>query len=121
MITPAEAERFAREWLAAWNSHDPEAVLALCAEEVELVSPFVVQLMGDPAGLLRGKDSLRMYLHLGLSLYPDLHLELLQVLVGVSSVVLFYRSVDDTLGAEVLVLDDQRKAARVLAHYLPVE
>lgn len=119
MITPAEAERFAQNWARAWNSHLLEAILAHYADEVKLTSPFVVQVLGDPSGTIKGKDSLRMYFGMVLSMFPDLEFELFQVLVGVSSLVLHYKSVNDTLAAEVMVLNPQGKIAEVLAHYLP--
>lgn len=117
MITSAESERFARKWLEAWNSHDLEAILAHYAEDVELSSPFVVQVLGDPSGTIRGKDQLRMYISLGLAMFPDLHFHLIQVFTGVSSLVLHYRSVDDILAAETMVFNVQGQVARVLAHY----
>ena len=117
MITPPEAERFARAWLEAWNSHDLEAILAHYAEDIELTSPFVVQVLGDASGTIKGKDTLRMYVSMGLSMFPDLHFHLIQVFTGVSSVVLHYRSVDDILAAETMVLNAQGRVTRVLAHY----
>jgi hypothetical protein len=118
VITPAEAERFAREWLKAWNSHDLEAILAHYADEVELTSPFVVQVLGDPSGAIKGKDNLRMYFGMGLSMFPDLRFELIQVFTGVSSLVLHYRSVDDALVAEVMVLNPSGRVVKAMAHYI---
>ncbi len=118
MLTPAEAERFAREWLKAWNSHDLEAILAHYADEVELTSPFVVQVLGVPSGTLKGKDNLRMYFGMGLSMFPDLRFELIQVFTGVSSLVLHYRSVDGTLAAEMMVLNPQGRVVKATAHYI---
>ncbi len=117
MITIAEAESFAQEWLEAWNSHDLEAILAHYAEDVELTSPFVVQVLGDPSGTIKGKEHLRMYISMGLSMFPDLHFHLIQVFTGVSSLVLHYRSVDDILAAETMVFNAQGRVTRVMAHY----
>ncbi len=119
MIAPTEAEHFAHEWVKAWNSHDLEAVLAHYADDVELTSPFVVQVLGEPSGTIKGKNNLRMYFGMGLSMFPDLEFEMLRVFVGVSSLVLYYKSVNDTLAAEAMVLNSQGKVAKVLAHYLP--
>jgi hypothetical protein len=79
----------------------------------------VVQVLGDPSGTIRGKDNLKMYFGMGLSLFPDLRFDLIQMFIGVSSLVLHYKSVNDTLAAEAMVLDPQGKVAKVLAHYLP--
>ena len=118
MIAPMEAERFARDWIEAWNSHDLEAILAHYADEVELTSPFVVQVLGDPSGTIRGKDNLRMYFAMGLSMFPDLSFYLIQAFTGVSSLVLHYRSVNDTMAAEVMVLNPSGKGIKVMAQYL---
>lgn len=117
MITPAGAQTFAREWIEAWNSHDLEAILVHYTEDVELTSPFVVQVLGDPSGTIKGKDHLRMYISMGLSLFPDLHFHLIQVFTGVSSLVLHYRSLDDSLAAETMVFNAQGRVAMVMAHY----
>lgn len=120
MLTLEEAERFARDWIRAWNRHDLEAVLSHYAEKVELTSPFVAQVLGDPSGLVRGKDNLRMFFDLGLSLFPDLQFELLQVFAGVSSLVVYYRGVNDTLVAEVMVLNPQGQVVKAMAHCRPL-
>jgi hypothetical protein len=117
MMTSEEAERFARDWLDAWNRHDLEAILAHYAEDVELTSPFVVQVLGDPAGTIKGKDTLRMYVSMGLAMFPDLHFHFLQVFTGVSSLVVHYRSVDDIPAAETLIFNAQGQVVRVMAHY----
>jgi len=35
------AERFAREWYAAWNAHDLDRILSHYADDVEMASPLV--------------------------------------------------------------------------------
>jgi|UniRef100_A0A7C3WGH3 hypothetical protein len=117
MLNPAEAERIARDWLKAWNSHDLEAILSHYAEGAELTSPFVVQLLGNPAGIVRGKENLRMYFSLGLSMFPDLHLELIRVFTGVNSLVVYYRGINETLAAEVMVLNPEGQVIKTMAHY----
>ena len=52
-------ERFARDWVAAWNRADAEAVLAHCADDVVFVSPLAAKVTGKPE--VRGKAALRAY------------------------------------------------------------
>ena len=52
-------EKFAREWVAAWNRSDAEAVLAHYAEDAVFVSPLAATVTGNPE--VRGKDALRAY------------------------------------------------------------
>jgi ketosteroid isomerase-like protein len=117
MISDEQARQFAEEWIEAWNAHDLDAILAHYAEDVEFFSPVVVQLTGIPTGRLNGKEAVRSYFGKGLETHPGLHFELLDVLVGMGSVVLSYRSIGGRLAAEVMELDDERHAVRVLCHY----
>jgi ketosteroid isomerase-like protein len=116
-LTAEQAEAFAAEWMAAWNAHDLERILSHYADGVQFHSPFVVQIAGEPSGRLIGKERLRAYFGEALKKYPDLKFTLLQVLTGVSSVTLYYRSVKDLSAAEVMRLDNSGKVVRVDAHY----
>src|SRR5438477_12070215 len=83
----------AEAWVRAWNAHDLDAIMSHYADDVEFVSPFVERLLGDPAGMVRGKAGLRAYFEKGLAAYPYLRFDLIEVLVGVSSFTLYYCSV----------------------------
>lgn len=84
---------------------------------VVFTSPFVVRLIGDPSGTVKGKERLRSYFAKGLATYPDLKFELLEVLTGVERLVVYYRGVKSTLAAEGMFLDKQEKIEQVMAHY----
>jgi ketosteroid isomerase-like protein len=58
-MTAFDFTRQAQEWIAAWNAHDLEQILAHYAEDVELISPFVAKLTGRSEGVVRGKAALR--------------------------------------------------------------
>ena len=45
MIDQAWAERFADEWIAAWNSYDLNAILSHYAEDVVFHSPPITTAM----------------------------------------------------------------------------
>lgn len=120
MITQRQAEEIAREWIDAFNRHDLDAVLAHYADDVEFTSPAIIELLGEPSGTIRGKDALRTYFAKGLATYPDLAFELLDVLTGVNSLTIHFRSLHrDRLGAEVMVLDKDGLVSKVMAHYSP--
>ena len=57
MMQQGLAERFAREWVAAWNSHDLERILEHYEDDFEMSSPIIVTLMGEPSGKLKGKTA----------------------------------------------------------------
>lgn len=117
MISQEKANQVAHEWIKAWNAHELERIMQHYSEEVVFTSPFVVKLLGDPSGTVRGKERLRTYFAKGLAAYPDLKFELLEVLTGVESLVVSYRSVKSTPAAEGMSLDKQGKIERVMAHY----
>jgi uncharacterized protein (TIGR02246 family) len=53
------ASSFAREWIAAWNRGDVEAVLALYTDDVVFTSPTAQKVVGR--GRVEGKADLRAY------------------------------------------------------------
>lgn len=111
------AQRFAREWYAAWNAHDLDRILSHYADDVEMASPLVCLLTGEADGRIAGKEALRAYFTAGLEKYPSLRFEPLELFVGVNSLVLHYVSANGQAAAEVVFLDEDARIARYLAHY----
>src|SRR6266566_3813221 len=73
----------AQEWLAAWNAHDLERILAHYSEDLELISPFVAKLTGRSEGVVRGKAALRDCFARGLKAFPTLRFEFIRLYPGV--------------------------------------
>jgi hypothetical protein len=117
MFTPANAEPFAKEWIAAWNSHQIDAIISHYAPDVVFTSPFAVTLLNDATGTIHGIADLKTYFLKGLEAFPDLHFELIEVLGGVNSVTLYYSSIKNLKSAEVMVFDEKGKVRQVVAHY----
>jgi hypothetical protein len=113
----AFAQDFAADWIASWNAHDLEKVLSHYADDFEMSSPFIVQIAGEPSGLLVGKAAVGAYWSKALQLMPDLHFELISVLSGVHSVTVYYRGGGGRLAAEVFFFDADRKVSKAVAHY----
>ena len=110
MITATWAQQFAEEWIAAWNSHDLERILAHYRDDFEMQSPLIIERMGVPSGTLKGKDAIRPYWQIGLAANPPLHFELQDVLVGVDTIAIYYRSATrNRMVAEILRFDGQRR------------
>lgn len=116
-MTKDEARKLANEWIAAWNSHDLELILAHYDEEVELTSPAAAQLLGRADGKVSGKANLRTYFQRGLAAYPELRFELENALWGLNSVVLYYTNQKGTRTAEFMELSANGKVVRVVANY----
>jgi len=111
------ADGFAADWISAWNAHDLERVLAHYADDFEMSSPIIIQIAGEPSGTLQGKAAVRAYWSAALELIPDLHFELISVLVGVRSITLYYKGARDRLAAEVFHFGPDGKVASAFAHY----
>jgi hypothetical protein len=111
------ADRFAADWISSWNAHDVERVLSHYAEDFEMSSPVIVQLAGEPGGMLRGKAAVRAYWSAALELMPDLQFRLITVLVGVRSIKLYYMGAGGRLAAEVFHFGSDRKVTSAFAHY----
>ena len=58
-MTREEAQAFAGEWAAAWNTRDVERVLAHFDDDVTFTSPTALAVVG--VATLRGKQALRDY------------------------------------------------------------
>jgi hypothetical protein len=119
MISHEQADRFATEWIGAWNAHDLDAIVSHYAEDVDFVSPFVAALTGEESARIEGLDGLREYFRQGLETFPDLHFELYTALPGASSIALHYRSVGGRLAIETMELDAAGLVVRAAAHYSP--
>ena len=117
MLTKEDADDFAAHWLAAWNAHDLDQIMAHYADEVTLSSPVAAQLLNDPAALVTGKANLRAYFQKGLAAFPELRFALIEVLWGLESVVLYYENQRGTHTAEYMELSPQGKVTRVVANY----
>lgn len=74
------AKSFASEWVEAWNAHDIERVLSHYTDDFEMSSPIIVQLLGEPSGILRGKATVGAYWRKALQVVPDLRFELISML-----------------------------------------
>ena len=116
MIDKEFAERFAREWIDSWNSHDLDRILSHYDDQFEMSSPVIIQIAREPSGTLKGKDAVGAYWAKALELIPDLRFELVTTLIGVNSITLYYRG-HRGMSAEVFHFGRDRKVVRAYAHY----
>jgi ketosteroid isomerase-like protein len=99
-----QAQAFAGQWVADWNAHDIEALLAHFTDDVVFTSPVAVRLLGGD-GIIQGKQALRAYWTEGIRMIPDLRFEVLGVYAGIDTVVINYRNQAGGLVCEVLTFD----------------
>jgi hypothetical protein len=117
MITAAHAARFAEEWISAWNARDLTRVLSHYDDDFEMASPRIVDIAGEPSGVLRGKAAIGAYWEKALGLNPHLRFELLGVFVGARSIALHYKNQTGRLAVEVFELGSSGRVSRAAAHY----
>lgn len=117
MLTEDEARSLASHWIKAWNSHDLDEIMAHYGEDVVLISPVAAKILNDPSVTVNGKDALRGYFKRGLEAYPNLKFDLIDVMWGLSSVVLYYVNQRGTKTGEFMEIDSKGKVIRVVANY----
>ena len=113
---PQQPRAFAESWIAAWNHHDLDAVLAHFSEDFEFTSPNIRQIADVPAGRLIGKPSVRTYWQKALACLPDLRFELIDVMVGVDCLIILYKG-HRGFSAEVFTFGDDGRAVHGQALY----
>jgi ketosteroid isomerase-like protein len=121
MTLPHDASRLAslgRDWIAAWNSHDLERVLAMYAKDSEMTSDKIQALGFDASGTVRGKERLRAYWGTALARLPDLRFELIETFVSPDSIVVFYRNDRGAKVCEYLRLNADGKIRQGSANHL---
>ncbi len=105
MITENQARAFAEDWVEAWNSHDLDAIVSHYEDDVILVSPIAVKILNHSSGAVIGKAALRQYFKQGIEVYPDLKFELIYVMWGISSMVLYYINQNGTKAGEFMEIN----------------
>ena len=116
MIDSSFAKRFAADWVDSWNSHDLDRVLAHYTDDFTMSSPLIIKIAGEPSVTLHGKDKVRVYWSKALQLIPDLRFELVSILLGIDSMILYYKS-PRGLSAEVFLFNERGKVIRSYANY----
>ena len=112
-----EAQKFAEEWAAAWNSHDLARILSHYTDDFVMTSPIVQKYMGVENGTLEGKDAVGMYWGIALGRYPNLKFEILHVTSGVDTVSICYKAIMDSIAIETFFFDRQGKVRKAIATY----
>src|SRR5882757_6028070 len=80
-LSPVFAQKFAADWIAAWNSHDLNRILEHYSDDFEMHSPSIIAVAGEPSGVLRGKANVAAYWTKALKA-QNLTFELIDVFAG---------------------------------------
>ena len=116
-MTLEEAKRFAEHWLAAWNSHDINALLTHYADDFEMTTPMIQRVLGIESGTLKGKTAVGDYWRAALKKVPDLKFSIIEVLSGVGSVSIYYNAVLGKRAVETFFFNDKGLVNKAFANY----
>lgn len=111
-----EALDSAKKWCDAWNRRDIDSVIEHYADNVRFGSPTIITRLGIKNGWIEGKQKLREHFTTGMK-KEGLHFELVEVLMGVSSVVVVYRRENGSFVADVNEFDSDGKIVVAQAFY----
>jgi len=117
MLGEHQVRELADHWVRAWNSHDLDRIMAHYADDVVLISPVAVKLLGEPSGRVTGTAALRAYFERGLAAYPSLKFELVDLMWGVDSVVFYYVNQQGSKTGEYMEVGASGKISKVVANY----
>ncbi len=76
---------FATGWVAAWNSHDLDRIISLCAEALHCCSPLVLGRIPESDGVTRDRATLITYVQTGLRKNRSLRFTVREALPGLGS------------------------------------
>ena len=114
MMSEERCMAYAREWIAAWNSHDLDRIMSHYAEGLEFTSPLILQRCPDLNGTIQDLETLRAYFSVGLQKGSTLAFELLEVLRGVNGFCMYYANGRGGHTAEYVEIDENDKATKVI-------
>lgn len=117
MIDADWARAFARDWIESWNSHDMNRILSHYADDFQMSSPLIVERVERSDGVLRGKESIRAYWAPSMTADPPLAFELIDLLVGIDSITLYYRNVGRRVVAETLTFNRDELVTRGMSQW----
>ncbi|MGH7340759.1 MAG: YybH family protein [Candidatus Rokuibacteriota bacterium] len=117
VLEEGQARELADHWVKAWNSHDLDRIMAHYADDVVLISPVAARILGDPSGRVVGKAALRAYFQRALDVYPSLTFDLVDLMWGLESVVLYYVNQKGSKTGEYMEISPTGKVSRVVANY----
>ncbi len=113
----ADGLRLGRAWVDDWNSHDLDRVMAHLHDDVVFSSPLIPVVVGEPSGVLCGKQAVRAYWAAALERLPDLHFHLLGVTVGHDAVAVRYENEAGRESVELLIVDHDGLVVRGAGTY----
>ena len=117
MIDRDWAERFARDWIEAWNAHDLDSILSHYADDIVFRSPRIALVIGEKIDFVAGKPALARYWGKALAIAKDLHFTFDRLYLGSDSLTIAYRNHRGQNAAETFVFDGAGLVRESIATY----
>ena len=117
-MTEDAVRAFTQEWIDAWNSYDLEKILAHYSDDFVIETPMATLLKPESKGIVDGKPAVRAYWQVGLSRIPDLRFELLDLLIGVHGLTIYYvNTATNRRSVEMMFFNEAGKVNRAIVNY----
>ncbi len=107
----------AEQWIGAWNERNLDAIMEHYTPSVRFSAPTVISRWKKADGILMGTDALRQHFKRGLERAPNLHFELVDVLMGVDGMTIVYRRETGALVVDVVLLNEDYQGVEVRVYY----
>ncbi|AFK04491.1 hypothetical protein Emtol_3362 [Emticicia oligotrophica DSM 17448] len=118
MITLDFAKSFAEEWIDAWNSHDLDRILSHYTDDFSITTPMAAKLYPQSNGIVVGKEEVRKYWTIGLERIPNLKFELIELLIGIDGITIYYlNTATNKKAAEVMTFDKNLMVNQINVYY----
>jgi hypothetical protein len=118
MFTKEFANQFAIDWAEAWNSHDIERILSHYSDDFTIETPMAAKLFPESKGLVIGKTEVRKYWLVGLERIPNLAFMIIDVLIGVSSIAVYYLNTGtNKKSVEMMFFNEEMKVNKAIVNY----
>ena len=118
MITVEFAKEFSKTWVDDWNSHNLDQILSHYSEDFIIESPLALKRIPETNGIVIGKESVRKYWTIGLEANPALNFEVLDILIGINSVTIYYKNTaTGKKSAELMIFNSNKKVIKAIVNY----
>ena len=117
-MTKEFADNFSKEWLSSWNAHNLDMILKHYSDNFSIETPMALKLFPESSGFIKGKSNVRKYWAVGLERIPDLKFKLLDVLIGVNGLTIYYKNIaTNKKSVEVMNFNTEGKVDKVIVNY----
>jgi len=118
MITKEFAKQFSETWIKDWNSHNLANILSHYTDDFTIESPLALKRLPETKGIVIGKDNVKKYWNIGLESNPNLHFEIINLLIGVHSITIYYLNTEtNKKSAELMIFNDNQKVIKAIVNY----